>query len=149
MRAALTAAMRLLEGRAHVVAGDYAVLLAQATPDDLVYLDPPYQGVSQGKDRRYAEPLARERLIDELGVLNRRSVPYLLSFDGRTGDRRYGAPLPASLQLSRVILAAGPSSQATLSGRRAITYEALYLSPALREQRPAFTRRTSSLGCRR
>jgi DNA adenine methylase len=59
----LSGAARLLAGRTRVVPGDYAVLCAEATPADLVYLDPPYQGVSEGRDPRYAEPLALARLV--------------------------------------------------------------------------------------
>ena len=39
-------------------------------------------------------------------------VPYLVSFDGRCGDRAYGEPLPRALRLRRVPLAAGRSAQA-------------------------------------
>jgi DNA adenine methylase len=60
----------------------------------------------------------------------------LLSYDGRTGRKTYGEPLPAWLDLSRVELCAGRSSQATLHGKRAMTYESLYLSPALQARLP-------------
>ena len=118
-----------LEGRTRAVATDFSETLASVKPGDLVYLDPPYQGTSQGKDRRYVASLARERLIGELERLRSRGVATIVSYDGSTGTRRYGTPLPAELGLRRIELKAGWSSQATLNGRRAQTVESLYLSP--------------------
>ena len=118
-----------LKGRTRAVATDFSATLAAAKPGDLVYLDPPYQGTSQGKDRRYVASLTRERLISELERLRSRGVATIVSYDGSTGTRRYGTPLPAELGLRRIELKAGWSSQATLNGRRAQTVESLYLSP--------------------
>lgn len=132
MRREIARASQLLGRRVEVSAADYAELLADATPRDLVYLDPPYQGVSRGRDPRYVAPLDLERFVGELDRLNRRRVPYLVSFDGASGTRTYGPPLPAELGLRRVLLRAGRSSQATLTGRVAETVESLYLAPALR-----------------
>ncbi|HEU4538043.1 MAG TPA: DNA adenine methylase [Polyangiaceae bacterium] len=126
-----TGAARLLAGRTRFACADYEATIASAGPADLVYLDPPWQGTSEGVDRRYAEGLARERLVASLAALVGRGVPFLLSYDGRSGARAYGRPLPASLGLRRVTLDAGASSQATLLGRRERTLESLYLSPAL------------------
>jgi DNA adenine methylase len=130
----IAAASALLKGRITVRAADFADTLADAGPRDLVYLDPPYQGTSLGRDARYAAGLAPERLIEMLSSLVGRRVPFLLSYDGQLGDRVYGAPLPASLGLVRRALAAGRSSQATLLGRDEETIESLYLSPALAKQ---------------
>ncbi len=131
MRGQIARASTLLRQRAEVVAADYADLLADATPRDLVYLDPPYQGVSRTRDPRYVAPLDLDRFIAELDRLNRRRVPFLVSFDGTSGDRTYGPPLPRELRLRRILLPAGRSSQATLTGRIAHTVESLYVSPAL------------------
>jgi len=132
MRREIARASQLLRRRAEVAAADYADLLADAGPRDLVYLDPPYQGVSRTRDPRYVAPLDLDRFVAELDRLNRRRVPFLVSFDGSSGDRTYGPPLPAALRLRRVLLPAGRSSQATLAGRVAHTVESLYVSPALR-----------------
>jgi DNA adenine methylase len=118
----------LLQGRCEVRDGDFADQLRDAGPEDLAYLDPPYQGTSAGRDRRYHQGLDRERLIVELQHLINRKVPFLLSYDGRTGDRSYGEPLPATLGLRHLELHAGRSSQATLAGRTAETVESLYVS---------------------
>lgn len=131
MRAHLCGASALLRGRTAVRAGDYGAALDAATPRDLVYLDPPYQGTSGARDRRYHQALDRERFIDDVTRLVERGVPVIISFDGRLGARRYGPPLPSSLGLVRTELFAGRSTQATLLGRRSHTIEALYVSPSL------------------
>lgn len=130
MRAALTGAHLLLRGRAEAIAGDFEATLARAGPEDLVYMDPPWEGTSGGRDTRYHRGLQRERLIAALVALNARGVPWLLSYDGRCGSKKYGSPLPPELGAARVELRAGRSSQATLNGVEATTVESLYVSRA-------------------
>jgi DNA adenine methylase len=72
--------------------------------------------------------------VAQLAVLNLKSVRYLVSYDGRLGNRSYGKPLPAKLRLTLVEIEAGRSSQATLLGRDEMTVESLYLSSALAEE---------------
>ncbi len=127
-------AHRLLAGKTSVSARDYAAVLDDATARDLVYMDPPYQGTSQGRDRRYHESLDLGRFFDSLDRLNVRGVPFLLSFDGRCGTRHYGRSLPTDLRLTRIEIEVGRSSQATLNGRNEVTVESLYVSPALGRQ---------------
>jgi DNA adenine methylase len=124
----------ILKGKTSLIAGDFMEILQNATPEDLVYLDPPWQGTSLKKDPRYAYLLDVDRLIEGLSDLNDRKIPYLLSFDGTCGDKNYGKELPKQLQLKRIELNAGRSSQATLLGRDEITIESLYLSPILLEK---------------
>ncbi|MFN7208902.1 MAG: DNA adenine methylase [Aggregatilineales bacterium] len=120
----------LLRGRATLLCADYRETLQLATPYDVVYLDPPYAGVAQ-RDKRYRARLDRADFFETLHALNERQIAYLLSYDGRTGEKTYSPPLPESLGLLRLELYAGCSSQATLNGKRAFTYESLYLSPTL------------------
>lgn len=134
LRRSLAEVAHLLGGRCEVHGGDFCELLALAGPEDLVYLDPPYQGTSEGVDRRYHQGLARERLVDALADLQRRRIPLILSYDGQCGARSYGAPLPESLGLQHLQVEAGRSSQATLSGRAEMTVESLYVSPGLADQ---------------
>ncbi len=122
---------KLLKDRIKIFGGDFRDAIANATSNDLVYMDPPWQGTSGKRDPRYAYLLNIDELIQELDSLNKRNVPYMLSFDGTCGDRTYGTELPESLQLKKVGLNAGRSSQATLLGRDDVTIESLYLSPAL------------------
>lgn len=131
MRRQLAGVARLLGDRARTFAGDAERCLAAAGPDDLVYLDPPWQGTTEGADPRYHQGFARARLEALLGDLNRRRVPWLLSYDGRSGERVYGEPLPPALWGAHLELPAGRSSQATLSGRAVQTIESLYVAPAI------------------
>lgn len=96
-----------------------------------MYLDPPYEGTTTGDNKHYHQGLERERLIGVLESLNRRGVPFLLSYDGQCGEKVYGSELPASLHLTRLELNAGRSSQATLNGREEVTIESLYVSSNL------------------
>jgi len=131
MRRELAGAHELLRGKTDAASADFEETIAEATPRDLVYLDPPYEGTSGSRDTRYHQGLSRERLIAALERLNRRRVPWLLSYDGRSGARAYGAPLPAGLHSLRLELRAGRSSQATLNGLASVTVESLYVSPSL------------------
>jgi DNA adenine methylase len=130
MRDEIEGASALLRGKARARVLPFEEALADATASDLVYLDPPWQGTSTGRDRRYHEGLDRQRLIEELEDLNRRGVPFLLSYDGRHGTKTYADPLPTALAV-RLELAAGRSAQATLLGRTEQTVESLYVSEEL------------------
>ena len=131
MRQNIMAFSRLLRGKALVTSHDFRDVLAAAGPDDVIYLDPPYQGTSGERDSRYLSGLSFDHFVAALDGLNSRGLRYAISYDGRTGDKSYGEPLPAYLDLSLVELEAGRSTQATLLGREDETVESLYLSPAL------------------
>jgi DNA adenine methylase len=131
MRLEILGASLLLAKSTKTLWAEFEVTLAEATTEDLVYLDPPYEGTTSGAHKRYFKGVDRNRLIAALHDLNRRGVPYLLSYDGRCGDRTYGPALPEELHLKRLELVAGRSSQSTLSGRAEITVESLYVSETL------------------
>jgi DNA adenine methylase len=130
MRKELVGAHRLLYGRTEVSCADFLELFRNSGPDDFFYLDPPYQGTSDGRDSRYIDGVTRSRIIEGLGVLNERGTPFILSYDGSCGERTYGDRLPADLA-SRVQLDVGRSSQATLNGEDCVTIESLYISHQL------------------
>jgi DNA adenine methylase len=134
MRQQILATSCLLHGKTTIRAADYREVITAASPADVIYMDPPYQGVCGNRDPRYYESLEFEAFVDELARLNRHGIRYLVSYDGRTGSKTHGKTLPARLALHRLEINAGRSSQATLLGRRAVTYESLYLSPALYAQ---------------
>jgi DNA adenine methylase len=130
MRRDLVGAGALLHGST-VEAGDFRARLLRAAPTDVVYLDPPYQGVTGGRDRRYVAGVRYDAFVADLRAAREAGVSFLLSYDGATGEQLHGEPLPADLGLRRVLVAAGRSAQATLLGRDERTVESLYLSPAL------------------
>jgi DNA adenine methylase len=131
MRSHLLGASRLLRGRTVVLCGDCEVPLREAGHADLVYMDPPYQGVCGERDQRYIEGIAFDRFVSALDRANSDGVSYIVSYDGRTGEKQFGRLLPPDLGLVHIELEAGPSTQATLLGRYSVTVESLYLSPAL------------------
>jgi len=92
---------------------------------------PPYQGVCGNRDQRYLPKVDHDDFCDELGKLNKRHIMFAVSYDGRTGAKTYGEPLPDCLELTHLEIRAGRSTQATLLGRADVTYESLYLSSAL------------------
>ena len=124
----------LLRGRARFVAADFRAQLKDVTHDDLVYLDPPWLGTTEGSDKRYVSGLSRDRLIKALRRLNNVGAAWVLSYDGRLGSKRYGPPLPENLGALHLEIDAGRSSQSTLSGRAERTFESLYVGPGLQAE---------------
>ena len=131
MRQRIQYTFQLLQSRTTLTSEDYRRVLGKCGKRDLVYMDPPYQGVCGNRDQRYLPTVVHAEFCDELAELNDRGILYAVSYDGRTGDKVFGEPMPESLGLTHLELLAGRSTQATLLGRQDITYEALYLSPTL------------------
>jgi DNA adenine methylase len=130
MESEILAAHHLLAGKCRAVHCDFFELIRQACGGDIFYLDPPYQGTSGGRDRRYFTGVTRARLIEGLELLNDKGIPFILSYDGSCGHRSYGEPLPEKIG-RRILLDVGRSSQATLNGRKDVTVESLYVSHLL------------------
>ncbi|MFC1783269.1 DNA adenine methylase [Planctomycetota bacterium] len=124
-------ASEILKGKTKISCRDYREILGNVTHHDLVYMDPPYQGVCDTRDHRYCHSVYFNEFVTALESLNKKKIPYLVSYDGRTGQKVYGEPLPDDLGLEKVEIHVGRSTQATLLGRVHHTYESLYLSPAL------------------
>lgn len=131
MRDDILRVSQLLKGKIKLHSGDYQNVLNLARADDLVYMDPPYQGTGVNGGFNYAGNIEFDDFVVSLFELNNNNVPYILSYDGRTGNKTYGSPLPDNLNLTKIEINAGRSSQATLLNRSEITYEAVFLSPAL------------------
>lgn len=123
-----------LAGRARLTAQDYRQVVGAAESTDLVYLDPPYQGTSFSRDRRYCGGVRFAEFVEALQEMNAREVPFIVSYDGRTGNKYHGRTLPDHLGLERLQIHAGVSSQSVLLGKPSETVESLYLSPVLVER---------------
>jgi len=121
----------LLKGKSTFLALDYHDVFEMTRPGDLVYMDPPYQGVTNVRDNRYYSGVPFNEFADALNILNSKGVDYLISYDGVCGGKEYGEDLPESLGCKKVLLNAGLSSQATLLGKKSTTFEALYISESL------------------
>ena len=121
----------LMKGKTSFSSLDYRDILEMAKPGDLVYMDPPYQGVSNVRDNRYFAGVPFDEFADSIKILERKGVDYLISYDGVCGGKEYGVELPSSLHCKKIMLNAGLSSQAILLGKKSTTLEALYISDAL------------------
>jgi DNA adenine methylase len=139
MRENLHSFSALLKNKVSFASLDYKEVLHHVTVSDLVYLDPPYQGVCGDRDSRYYSQIEFDDFVQTLQLLNSQKIPYLLSYDGRRGNHSYGKKLPSELQLSKIELAAGRSTQATLLGKSEMTFESLYLSPEVVKRNQKFS----------
>ncbi len=86
MRAQILGASHLLRGRTRCLSLGYREALVQATADDLIYMDPPYQGVCGQRDPRYLQGVLYDEFVEVLESLNDRNIKYLVSYDGRAGE---------------------------------------------------------------
>ena len=135
----------LLKGKAEFKSLDYKEILEQAVEGDLIYMDPPYQGTSNNenpRDNRYIQGVDFDEFVEVLRKLNQKSVDYIVSYDGMTGDKVIGKSLPEDLGLTHLYINAGVSAQATLNGKKEITYESLYLSPGLKRKSEEYVQLT-------
>jgi DNA adenine methylase len=131
MRENIFGVSALLKGKSIISSLDYRDVLLNINEDDVVYMDPPYQGVCNDRDSRYFSRISYDDFVTALSELNTRQIRYVVSYDGRTGNKTFGNRLPEELSLTLIELEAGRSTQATLLGRDDITVESLYLSPRL------------------
>lgn len=126
----------LMRGRTEVMSDDFRVVLDLASPSDVVYLDPPYQGVSGARDGRYLAGLPYDEFCAALEPHIERGIKMVISYDGSTGEKKYGHPLPAEFGLLHIHLDAGTSASSTLQGAPQKTIESLYVSKGLAEHLP-------------
>ena len=122
---------RLIGDRYTLTSLDCADLVGHYREGQMWYLDPPYEGTSEGPNGRYFQSMPRVRVIEFLRELRAANVPFILSYDGFTGEKQYGAPLPDDLGLIHRYVDAGISTSSSLRRRRELTTESLYFSPEL------------------
>lgn len=83
----------LLKDKASFSNLDYKDVLSRAQKGDLVYMDPPYQGTSKRnntRDNRYIQGVEFDEFVEQLRELNDRDIDYIVSYDGKTGDKFIG-----------------------------------------------------------
>lgn len=131
LRSNLFAISYYLKGRTQFYSLDYREILENAQHGDIIYMDPPYQGVSNVRDNRYLSGIDFTEFVETIDKLNARGIDFLISYDGKCGEKQYGMDLPKELNLKKVMLNAGFSSQSLLLGKKEVTYEALYISSRL------------------
>ena len=118
----------ILKGSVSFSALDYQEIFNMAKQGDIIYLDPPYQGVSNAKDNRYFCGISFEEFSKSISILDKKGIAYIVSYDGECGGRAYGFDLPKNLNCTKILLNAGTSTQATLLGKKSTTFESLYIS---------------------
>jgi DNA adenine methylase len=91
-------------------------------------MDPPYQGVCGERDSRYFTGIKHEEFVEEIKKLISKNISFLISYDGKCGNKIYGNEIPIKNGIKHIELNAGRSTQATLLGRNDITFESLYIS---------------------
>lgn len=123
----------LLKNKTDFFSVDYREVTKRARPGDVVYLDPPYQGVCSSRDSRYFSGIDYYEFVECVEDLNKRDIDFIISYDGTCGDKLYGTDLPDTLGLRKIMLNAGLSSQSLLLGKKETTIEALYLSHNIRK----------------
>jgi len=131
MRKNIEGVSNLLQSKCQFTSLDYRQVLDQVQHRDFVYLDPPYQGVCGNRDSRYLSGINFNDFVLALEQLNQKDIAFAMSYDGQLGNKRFGQVLPATLNLKRIEIEVGRSSQSTLLGREEMTIESLYLSPGL------------------
>lgn len=124
-------AHNLLKNRTTLTHINYEEVLAACLPSDVIYLDPPYQGVCKERDARYIGAISHQAFVRTVEDLIDRGCRIIISYDGRTGQKKHGEILPEKLGLIHKELPAGRSAQATLLGRDHETFESLYITPSL------------------
>lgn len=120
-----------LKGKTEFSSVDYREVTKMAKRGDIVYMDPPYQGVCTTRDSRYFSGICFDDFVECVDDLNSRGIDFVISYDGTCGEKQYGVDLPKELKLKKIMLNAGLSSQSLLLGRKEKTIEALYISPNL------------------
>jgi len=131
MRKNIAGVSSLLKGKCKLTSLDYREVLEHIQDGDFIYMDPPYQGVCGNRDSRYLSGIDFDDFVLALEQLNRKGAAFAISYDGKLGDKAFGKVLPKSLNLERIEIEVGRSSQSTLLGKEETTIESLYLSPSL------------------
>lgn len=121
----------LLKGKCKFTSLDYREVLEHVQEGDFIYMDPPYQGVCGNRDSRYLSGINFDDFVLALERLNRKGAAFAISYDGKLGNKAFGKVLPKRLNLERIEIEVGRSSQSTLLGKEETTIESLYLSPSV------------------
>jgi len=127
MRKDIFMVSKLLRNRTIITHEDYKEVLKNASKRDLIYMDPPYQGVCSGGDPRYYKSIQFDEFVSQIEDLIERDISFILSYDGRKGEKTYGKAIPIDVDIKRIEIKVGRSTQSTLLGKNEITYESLYL----------------------
>ncbi|MBV7338628.1 DNA adenine methylase [Chloroflexi bacterium TSY] len=83
MREEIFAVSQLLKDKTEITSRHFISTLDNLNPtSDIVYMDPPYQGTSGGRDSRYCSGIDVSALIDFISDLNAQNAMFILSYEG-------------------------------------------------------------------
>ena len=94
---------------------DYRETLSIAHKNDFVFLDPPYGGT---KGRYQATSFDLNAFFNELERLNSLGVKWMLTFDGKAGERTYSFAPPSELYKSKFPIYTGNSAFTKLENKK-------------------------------
>lgn len=126
----VTETKHVLEG-SEALCRDWREALDMAGAEDVVYMDPPYQGTTDTRDTRYISGLNVDAFEDGVREAVKCDKSLIISYDALVGPAIYGRPLDPAIGLLPLDVVTGVSAQGTLLGRAQEAHETLYLSPAL------------------
>lgn len=107
------------------LADDYITTTASAKSGDIIYLDPPYFHTKG----RYFGTIDFDRFLEYLADLNKRSIKWILSFDGRRGEENYIVDIPRELYKRHELIPSGNSTFKKVIDKETETVlESLYLN---------------------
>jgi len=89
MRQNIFGVSALLKKKTTVTAVDFRQAVKKAKENDLIYMDPPYQGTSFTRDHRYFNGLSYEEFVEALSHMNEINLSYIISYDGITGEKTH------------------------------------------------------------
>ncbi|MEH2399657.1 DNA adenine methylase [Nostoc sp.] len=102
MRKNIEGVSRLLKGKCIFTYLDYKDVLAEVRNSDFVYIDPPYQGVCGNRDSRYYSRINFDDFVVAIKELNRKKIMFVVSYDGKRGNKIFGKELPEELRLKKL-----------------------------------------------
>ena len=105
---------------------DYRECLEKARMGDFVFLDPPYGGT---KSRYTQTEFVLDDFYKELDRLNSLGVKWMLTFDGKAGDRTYSFAPPSEVYKYQYSINTGNSAFSRLMDRKKdVIHESVYLN---------------------
>lgn len=105
---------------------DYRETLADVQKDSLVFFDPPYLG---GKKMYLRDSFQFPDFLAELDRLNRLGVRWVLTFDGRAGERVYEHSIPHDLyRVTRPIRTGYSTFRRVMNKHLDVVEESVYLN---------------------
>ena len=116
---------KLIKKNSQFLCCDYSKIINKISKNSLIYLDPPYYH----SKNRYSQNLEIDKFYLFLKKLNEKKIKFILSFDGRRGDKVYEHLVPKELYLKKINIDAGKSNLSNvLNNKKLKVIESLYFN---------------------